>query len=152
MKHYKLDPAWYYTSPGDAMLKMTGIELELLSDYDMMLKIKNGIRRGVTTRYGKSNNKYMGETFNLNEPSKYITYLDGLLMQKTFMDCPSIKVFCMSKPLPVGEFSWMTEDELNNWDTFGRRFDVTKYVDSLPLNELRSLAYHVGLTEVENYS
>ena len=33
MKNYKLDPAWYYTSPGlswDAMLKMTKIELELL--------------------------------------------------------------------------------------------------------------------------
>ena len=43
---YKLDPAWY-TSPGliwDAMLKMTKIELELLSDYDMLLIIKKGIR------------------------------------------------------------------------------------------------------------
>jgi len=82
IKH-KLDPAWYYTSPGlswDAMLKMTGIELELLSDYDMILVIKNGIRGGVstiTTWHGKSNNKYMGETFDKNEPSKYITYLDA---------------------------------------------------------------------------
>jgi hypothetical protein len=83
MKHYKLDPAWYYTSPGlsrDAMFKMTGIELELLSDYDMILMLKNGIRGGVstiTTRYGKSNNKYMGEMFDDNEPSKFIAYLDA---------------------------------------------------------------------------
>jgi len=148
MKHYKLDPAWCYTSPGlswDAMLKMTGIELELLSDYDMILMIKNGIRGGVstiTTRYGKSNNKYMGEMFDENKPSTFITYLDA----------NNLYGWAMSKPLPVSEFSWMTEDELNNWNTFGRRFDVTKYIDSLPLNELRSLAYYVGLTDVENYS
>ena len=35
MKNYRLDPAWYYTSPGlvwDAALKFTDVELELLSD------------------------------------------------------------------------------------------------------------------------
>jgi len=40
--NYGLDPAWYYTSPGlawNAALKMTGVELELLSDYDMLLMI-----------------------------------------------------------------------------------------------------------------
>jgi len=58
----------------------------------------------------------------------------------------------MSKPLPTDGFAWMTEDELNNWETVGGRFDVTEYIDSLPLNEMRLLAYHVGLTEVENYS
>ncbi|XP_065652769.1 uncharacterized protein LOC136080089 [Hydra vulgaris] len=43
MKIYKLDPAWYYTSPGlawDAALKKTKVKLELLSDYDMILMIK----------------------------------------------------------------------------------------------------------------
>ena len=38
MQNYKLDPAWYYTSPGlawDAMLKRAGISLELLTDIDM---------------------------------------------------------------------------------------------------------------------
>ena len=37
LKHYNLDPAHYYTSPGlawDACLKETGQELELLHDYD----------------------------------------------------------------------------------------------------------------------
>ena len=74
MENHKLDPAWYYTSPGlswDAMLKRTRVELELLSNYDMILMIRNGIRGGVstiTTRYGKSNNKYMGEAFDENEP------------------------------------------------------------------------------------
>jgi hypothetical protein len=66
MKHYKLDPAWYYTAPGlawDAALKLTDVELELLSDYDMVLMIKHGIRGGISTishRYAHANNKYMG--------------------------------------------------------------------------------------------
>ena len=52
MTHYKLDPTWYCTSPGlsrDAMLKMTDTELKLLSDYDMILVTKNGIRGCVST-------------------------------------------------------------------------------------------------------
>ena len=35
MENYKLDPGWYYTLPGlawDAMLKRTGVTLELLTD------------------------------------------------------------------------------------------------------------------------
>jgi len=56
--NYGLDFAWYYTSPGlawDAALMMTGVELELLSDCDTLLTIKQGIRGGISTssnRYG----------------------------------------------------------------------------------------------------
>ena len=83
LKNYKLDPAWYYTSPGltwDAALKMTGIELELLTDPDMLLMIEKGIRGGVSMiskRHGKANNKYMGEDYDPSQPSKYVTYLDA---------------------------------------------------------------------------
>ena len=47
MENYHLDPAWYYTAPGlawDAALKITEVELELLSDPDMLLMIEKGIR------------------------------------------------------------------------------------------------------------
>ena len=50
LENYKLDAAWYYTSPGlawDAMLKRTGVTLELLTDVNMLLMFKNGIRGGV---------------------------------------------------------------------------------------------------------
>lgn len=43
---YHLDPAYYYTAPGfsfDCMLKYTKMKLELLTDYNMLLMIENGI-------------------------------------------------------------------------------------------------------------
>jgi len=59
---------------------MTKVELKLLSDYDMLLIIKKRIRGGIlmiSNRYGKANNKYMGEMFDSEKPSSYITYLDA---------------------------------------------------------------------------
>ena len=46
-QYYKLDPAHYYSAPGlswNACLKMTGIELELISDVDMYLMLEKGLR------------------------------------------------------------------------------------------------------------
>ncbi|WAR02549.1 hypothetical protein MAR_009107 [Mya arenaria] len=43
LTNYNLDPAWYYTAPGlawDAALKLTEVELELISDPDMLLMIE----------------------------------------------------------------------------------------------------------------
>jgi len=82
IQNYKLDPAWYFTSPGlawDAALKKTEVQLELLSDYDMLLMIKKGIRGGVSSifhRYAKANNKYLGDKFDKSEPSSFKTNLD----------------------------------------------------------------------------
>src|ERR1043165_5429652 len=110
-KNDRLDPAWYYTSPGlawDAALKMTEVNLELLSDYDMLLMIKQGIRGGVSTisnRYGKANNEYMGEEFDSSKPSTFITYLDA----------NNLYGWAMSKQLPTYGFKWMSVNELNNW-------------------------------------
>ena len=65
LNHYRLDPSHYMTSPGlswDAMLKMTKINLDLISDIDMQLFIEKGLRGGISYiahRHGKANNKYM---------------------------------------------------------------------------------------------
>ena len=51
LKNYELDPAWYYTAPGlawDAALKITEVNLELLSDPDMLLMVEQGIRGGIS--------------------------------------------------------------------------------------------------------
>ena len=47
LKEYQLDPCWYYTAPGlsyDAMLKTTGVALDLLTDIDMAMMIEKGIQ------------------------------------------------------------------------------------------------------------
>ena len=69
LQQYKLDPAHFYAAPGlawKAALKVTGIELELLTDIDMLLMFEKGIRGGITQavkRYCKANNKYMDDLF-----------------------------------------------------------------------------------------
>ena len=109
LKNYKLDPAWYYTAPGlawDAALRISGVELQLLTDPDMLLLFEKGVRDGTSTicqRYAKANNPYMGEDYDPNSPSKYITYLDA----------NNLYGWAMSKPLPTDGFRWMKN--LNNW-------------------------------------
>ena len=60
LKDYGLDPCHYFSSPGlswDAMLKMTGIQLEKINDIDMHLFLQKGMRGDVSyisKRYSKS--------------------------------------------------------------------------------------------------
>lgn len=81
---YKLDPAHYFTSPGlsfDAMLKYTGVVIELIADIEMMLFVERGIRGGISQcgkRYAKANNKYMKTDFKPNEKTNFLMYLDGM--------------------------------------------------------------------------
>ena len=109
LKNYGLDPVYYYTAPGlawDAMLKMTGVNLELLSDVDMLLMIEKGIRGGISiisNRYGEANNKYMKD-YNKANLSKFLMYLDA----------NNLYGWAMSQKLPLHSFKEMTNKELEN--------------------------------------
>ena len=64
LKYYEFDPCHYFSSPRlswDAILKMTGVKLEKISDIDKYLFIEKGSRGGISyiaKRYAKANNKY----------------------------------------------------------------------------------------------
>ena len=108
LQYYKLDPCHYFSSPGlswDAMLKMTKIKLELITDIDMFQFIEKGLRGGVSyiaNRFSEANNKYM-ENFDENKPSKYIMYLDA----------NNLYGWAMSQYLPTGNFKWLTKEQIN---------------------------------------
>ena len=108
LKIYGLDPVYYFTAPGlawDACLKITDIDLELLSDPNMLLMFEKGIRGGISiisNRYGEANNKYMRKGFNKNKPSKYLMYLDA----NNLYGC------AMSEKLPTHGFKWLSCGEM----------------------------------------
>ena len=135
LKNYKLDPAWYYTSPGlswDALLKKTEIKLDLLSDINMILFVESGIRGGVSmisNRYGKANNKYM-ENYNSAEESKFITYLDA----------NNLYGWGMSQKLPYKNFRWLDEAKLAKFDpTLINTEDDTGYILQVDLEYPKEL-------------
>ena len=86
-----------------SVFKSENVELELLTDYDMLLMVEEGIRSGIChsiQRYAKVNNKYM-KNYNNNEESTYIQYLDA----------NNLYGWAMSKKLPVNEFKWIDNDK-----------------------------------------
>ena len=102
LKFYGIDPCHYFSSSGlswDAMLKMTAVKLEKLSDPGKYLFIKKGLNGGlsyIAKRYAKANNKYM-QNYNPKKPSKFIIYLD----------MNNLYGWAMSEYLPYEGFKWL---------------------------------------------
>ena len=115
---YGLDPSYFYSAPGlawQACLKKTDVKLELLTDYQMLLMIEEGIRGGMcqsTHKYAKANNKYM-KNYDKNTESSYLTHLDA----------NNLHGWPMSQKVPVNGFMWyneylsaFNEDFMKNYD------------------------------------
>ena len=108
LEYYGLDPAHYFTSPGlswDACLKMTEIELELISDPDMYLFVEKGLRGGlsvITQRKGIANNKYM-KNYDESSKSKFISYFDA----------NNLYGWAMSQYMPYGGFKWIKPEKFD---------------------------------------
>ena len=104
IKVYELDPAHFLSLPGlawQACLKKTKIKLGLLTEYDMLLMIEEGIRGGIcnaTHRHAKANNKYM-KNYDKNKESSYIQPLDA----------NNLYSWAMSQKLPVNGFKWIND-------------------------------------------
>ncbi len=121
LKHYELDPCHYVSTPGlswDAMLKFTEVELELLTDADMLLMFMEGIRGGLSCimrRYVKANNKYM-VNYNENEEKIYLIPVDA----------NNLYGHAMQLKLPYKGFKWCDEKEylMNNIMTLSNDSDI----------------------------
>ena len=102
IKIYELDPAHFVSAPGlawQACLKKTGVNLELLTDIDMLLMVEEGIRGGICQavyRYAKANNKYK-KNYDKNTESSYIEYFDA----------NNLYGWAMSQKVPVNGFKWV---------------------------------------------
>jgi hypothetical protein len=83
MEYYKLDPANYISCPSlawDAMLKMTGIQLEQISDVKILDIVERQKRGGLcfvtSKRHVEANNRY-AEGYDADKPENYLMYWDA---------------------------------------------------------------------------
>ena len=110
LEYYGLDPCHYFSSPGlswDAVLKITVIELELISDIDMCLFVEKGMRGGISyivKIFSKANNKYI-QSYDGKKQSKYITYHDA----------NNLYGWAMSQYLPYSEFKCLKQNKINKF-------------------------------------
>ena len=108
LTQYELDPCHFYTSPGlswSSLLKMRGIELELLTSIEHLLMIEAGTRGGlsqISNRYKKANNPYL-ETYDVTRNHSYLQYLDA----------NNLYGWAMVQPLPFGDFKFL--EEVKEW-------------------------------------
>ena len=118
---YELDPAHFLSLPGlawQACLMKTNVELELLTDYDMLLMVEEGIRGGICHtihRYAKANNKYMKD-YNKNVESSYIQYLDA----------NNLYGWAMSQKLLRNNFKWVEDTSIIN-EEFIKNYNENSY-------------------------
>ena len=138
LKSYELDHAHFVPLPGlawQACLKKTNVELELITDYDMLLMIEDGIRGGIChaiQRYAKANNKYMID-YDKKKKSSYI-----------YLDTNNLYGKAMTEKLPVRGFRWMTdiskmdEDFVRSYDKNDNKGYILEVDVDYP-NELQNL-------------
>ena len=98
-----------FTLPGyswECMLKMTKIELELISDSDIHFLLMDTIRGGMTVcnkKYVKADNIYTRKKDENSDINKFLMNLDA----------NNLYGLSMSKPLPYKNFRWSNDLSLN---------------------------------------
>jgi hypothetical protein len=108
--YYQLDPACYLSAPGlawDAVLKMTAIKLENITDTDMYIRIESSLRGGMCSvgaeRLAEANNKYI-EGYTKSALQTYIEYFDA---NNLYGDA-------MVRSLPTGNYKWENPKNFNS--------------------------------------
>ena len=102
LESYQLDPCCFVSTPGlalEALLKHAKVEVELLTDVDMIIMNEIGIRGGITQlikKYSSANNKYM-PNYNPKVLSNFLMHLDA----------NNLYGYAMRRKLPLNKFKWV---------------------------------------------
>ena len=132
LENHEIDPCYCFSAPGltwQCGLKYTEVELELLTDYEMLLMVENGIRGGFSgvlgPRYVKAFNKYTLNYHNENrildenemkeclEALKNGKDLNDFLEKKylLYLDANNLYGWAMSQNLPIRDFKWESNED-----------------------------------------
>ena len=100
LRDYGLDPCHYFSLPGlswDAMLKMTGIQLEKINNIDAHLFLEKGMRGGVS---------YISKRYSKGDENTDIMYWDA----------NNLYGWAMIQDLPYGEFKFLSKGEVKSFN------------------------------------
>ena len=99
LEYYCLDPSHCFSSPGlswDAMLKMTGIKLEVISNIDIHLFIEKRMRGRIS---------YISKRYSKSDDNNTIMYWDA----------NKLYGWAMIQSLPVSDFKFLSEKGINRF-------------------------------------
>ena len=143
-KYYGLDQCHYFSVHGlswDAIIKMTKIELEKISDTDKYMFFEQGMRGGVSyisKRHSKANNEYC-QDYDKENPKKHILYLD----------MNNLYGHAMIQYLPYADFKWVKNiDEIKQKLIQIKKDSSTGYILEVDLEypqELHDIHNHYPL-------
>ena len=138
LQHHQIDPCYCFSAPGltwQCGLKYTGIELELLTDYDMLQMFEKGIRGGFSgvlgSRHVKAYNKYTpnyrdgNRILDDNEINKFKKnggnfndlFKENYLL---YLDANNLYGWAMSQKLPTKDFKWEEDPDYYKYIPEGR--------------------------------
>ena len=121
---YGLDCRYSYTlyTTWLAMLKMTKIELDLISDQDMYLLLMDSIRGGIcqiNKKYSRADNKYKRNQHNecndkkIKKKFKDKLKTNNLNKYLLYLDANNSYGYSMSQKLPYKNFKWSNDLSLD---------------------------------------
>lgn len=126
----QLDNSYYLGIPGlayDAMLKITDISIEKLTDIDQIYFIENGIRGGLSY----VNTRYIESTTSSAETD--IAVAAAAAAQKQwhilYIDANNLYGSAQYYPMPVSNFTWCDQSEINEFNVMSiGNLSMTGYI------------------------
>ena len=98
LEYCSLDPVHYYITPGlvwDAALRVSRVDLQLITDVDMYHFVENSIRGGISSRHA--------DTYDSILHNQNLMYLDA----------NNLYGWAMSQSLPTHGFHFLHQDEIS---------------------------------------